>query len=382
MQALDGRAPVANRVPGPRRHHDADPVFSPDGSKSSSGGSDPEAPTVRAVYVVNADGSGEPTQSPTAPASTRTRSSPRTAPRSPSRATGQNAAGTWTTRSGWSRRTAPRRRRELGAGTAGVGGRAPGLGSPLSAKTVSEQAFHDGGVGLTAALAHRLQPVADPGGPHGDARPSSCSRAPEPPSGWPSAIAPPLGFSAFSSDRRRRRRYSASQASGTDAKASLTSNAPISSRRKSAALPHLSGGRHRGGQHDHRVVGGQHGRVDTGQRPEAKLRSPFRGRHQQCCRAVGDLTRIPGGDHAVLGESRTQSRQRFQGAAAAYPLVHGPPSPAGQRRGYRHDLFRQQAGILRRSGLLVGGEAVFVQLRYGTAPSASPPSPRRRPGSE
>src|SRR4051794_26782125 len=49
------------------------------------------------------------------------------------------------------------------------------------------------------------------------------SRAPDPPRGCPSAIAPPLGFSAFSSAPR-----SLSQASGTGAKASLTSNAPMS----------------------------------------------------------------------------------------------------------------------------------------------------------
>src|SRR5271165_2094016 len=51
------------------------------------------------------------------------------------------------------------------------------------------------------------------------------SRAPLPPSGWPSAIAPPLGFSVFASAP-----MSASQASGTDANASFTSKAPISSR--------------------------------------------------------------------------------------------------------------------------------------------------------
>ena len=50
-------------------------------------------------------------------------------------------------------------------------------------------------------------------------------RAPDPPSGWPRAIAPPLKFSAFGSAPR-----SASQASGTEANASLTSKAPISSR--------------------------------------------------------------------------------------------------------------------------------------------------------
>src|SRR6266568_1394393 len=49
-------------------------------------------------------------------------------------------------------------------------------------------------------------------------------RAPEPPSGWPRAMAPPFGLSALPSAP-----MSASQARGTGAKASLTSNAPISS---------------------------------------------------------------------------------------------------------------------------------------------------------
>src|SRR5664280_2757555 len=52
------------------------------------------------------------------------------------------------------------------------------------------------------------------------------SRAPEPPSGWPSAIAPPFGSTVFMSAP-----VSISQALTTVANASLTSIAPISSSR-------------------------------------------------------------------------------------------------------------------------------------------------------
>ena len=48
-------------------------------------------------------------------------------------------------------------------------------------------------------------------------------RAPEPPSGWPSAIAPPFGLSCFSSAP-----MSFNHASGTGANASLTSKTPMS----------------------------------------------------------------------------------------------------------------------------------------------------------
>lgn len=48
--------------------------------------------------------------------------------------------------------------------------------------------------------------------------------APEPPSGWPTAIAPPSGLRRSGSAP-----VSASHANGTGANASLTSNAPMSS---------------------------------------------------------------------------------------------------------------------------------------------------------
>ncbi len=53
--------------------------------------------------------------------------------------------------------------------------------------------------------------------------------APEAPSGWPSAMAPPSGLSFASSTL-----VSASHASGTGANASLTSNTPTSSMRTPA----------------------------------------------------------------------------------------------------------------------------------------------------
>ena len=75
----------------------------------------------------------------------------------------------------------------------------------------------DGDVGHATAFAHGLQAVALA------ALPSACtsvviSLAPEAPSGWPSAIAPPLTLSRAGSAPSV-----CSQASGTGANASLTS---------------------------------------------------------------------------------------------------------------------------------------------------------------
>ena len=155
---------------------------------------------------------------------------------------------------GWSER-GPRRRttwRGLSAGSDGALG--------------SGDAFDDGGVGHAAALAHGLQAV-------------------------PNVVGRACGGRAWSSAGRRTRRaggrarsrrrcglsragsapVSASQASGTGANASLTSNAPMSSMDSPDFVQRLGRGRDGRGQHDHRVVAGQHRGVHPGERGQAEL---------------------------------------------------------------------------------------------------------------
>jgi hypothetical protein len=82
-------------------------------------------------------------------------------------------------------------------------------GFSAPAPGASAQAFDDGGVGLTAALAWSRVVRR---------------RAPEPPVGWPMAMAPPLTFTRDMSGW-----CSFSQASTTEAKASLISTRSMSS---------------------------------------------------------------------------------------------------------------------------------------------------------
>ena len=94
------------------------------------------------------------------------------------------------------------------------------------------------------------------------------SRAPEAPSGWPSAIAPPRGLS-----RSSRHRSAAAQASGTGANASLTSmwsksaiDIPV--RGSTFSVAGIGAGEHRD-----RVVGGDRERVEAGPRRAGRARS-------------------------------------------------------------------------------------------------------------
>ena len=107
---------------------------------------------------------------------------------------------------------------------------------PVRAAMASRsETLEDGGVGQAAGLAHRLQGVA------GARRRASAwtsvviRRAPLAPSGWPRAIAPPLTLTLAGSAP-----VSACQASTTLAKASLTSNRSMSSRRRPARRSTLS----------------------------------------------------------------------------------------------------------------------------------------------
>ena len=179
-------------------------------------------------------------------------------------------------------------------------------------------------------------------------------RAPLPPSGWPSAIAPPLGLSALGSAP-----ISASQASGTGANASLTSNAPISSSRGRSCAAPLSGGNRRR-QHDHRVVGGEHGGVHPGDRGQAEFARLLARRHQQRGRAVADLRAVAGGDHAVRLERWLELAELLERRAAADAFIGVHHRAVVQLD--RGDLPGEPALVDGSGGLLVRGEGVLVEL--------------------
>ena len=99
-------------------------------------------------------------------------------------------------------------------------------------------------------------------GASGAAASSTAGRR-SPPSGWPSAIAPPWGLVRAGSAP-----VSFSQAIGTLAKASFTSNAPMSARATPDRVEQRLGRRDRAGQHEHRVGADHDHGVHPGERRE------------------------------------------------------------------------------------------------------------------
>ena len=107
-------------------------------------------------------------------------------------------------------------------------------------------------------------------------RSSSCSsvvssRAPVEPSGWPSAIAPPLTFTRSMSGSSSR-----CHASTTGANASLTSNEVDVADRHAVALEQLARGRDRAREHHHRVDADRRLVDDPRPRLHARARPPSR----------------------------------------------------------------------------------------------------------
>src|SRR5882757_9928947 len=159
--------------------------------------------------------------------------------------------------------------------------------------------------------------------------------APEPPSGWPSAIAPPFGLSFFSSAP-----MSFSQASGTGANASLTSNTPMSSSLRPDFLSAFWVAR---------IGAGQRRGVHLGDRPEPQRLRLLRRHEEQRSRAVGDLRGVACVDHAVLFERRLELSHLLDGGAAADALVF-EHRIAGLGL-YLHKLVAEHTGILCSRGL-------------------------------
>ena len=144
------------------------------------------------------------------------------------------------------------------------------------------------------------------------------SRAPDAPSGWPSAIAPPSGLSGLGSAP-----VSASHASGTDANASLTSNAPMSSIVRPPRCSALRVAGIGAVSMMYRVVAGQHGGVHARDRRQPELRAPCSEVvEQQRGGAVADLRAVAGVHHAVRLERRLAASR----ASRSYPPRRTPSS--------------------------------------------------------
>jgi hypothetical protein len=152
-------------------------------------------------------------------------------------------------------------------------------------------------------------------------------RAPLPPNGCPRAIAPPSGLSAFSSAP-----ISWSQASGTEAKASLISKTPISSSSTPLRASSL------------RVVA-RH--------------------HEQRSRSVADLRGVAGRDAAVWLEGRLDRGHLLDAAATTYALVLGDGAGFGLDA---DDLALEAPVVLRGGGPVVRAQGELVELGAGDAP--------------
>ena len=144
----------------------------------------------------------------------------------------------------------------------------------------------------------------------------STIRAPDMPTGWPSAIAPPLTLTFSSSTPSSR-----ADAMPTAANASLISKRSMSA----TAMPSFSHGlRDRVGRLQlQRGVGAGDlaGGADLGEPLEAELLGLGLAHHDDGAGAVGDLRGGAGGDRALLGERRAQLGQRLGGGVAADALV-------------------------------------------------------------
>ena len=190
----------------------------------------------------------------------------------------------------------------------------------------------------------------------------SATRAPDMPTGWPSAMAPPLTLTLSSSMPR-----SSTEARPTAAKASLISKRSMAPRSTPALPAALTIARE--GWVSSELSGPGHHAVadDLAQRRDPELLG-LGGRHDDDgAAAVGDLRRVPGGDGAVLVEGGLQRAQRLRRRARAHTLVGVHQERVTLALGHLHrdDLLGQATLLGRRRGLLVAGrrEGVLALAR-------------------
>src|SRR5262249_1451751 len=137
------------------------------------------------------------------------------------------------------------------------------------------------------------------------------SRAPDMPSGWPRAMAPPFGLTKSASSGSPSWRRQASAWAANASLSSITSN-ELTPNADPRRVGHLRPRRHWADTHDaRRDAGGRHA-GDTGQRLQVVLLDRTLRGDQQGGRPVVDSGRIAGGDRAVLAEQRRQGGELLQ----------------------------------------------------------------------
>src|SRR6202012_3997615 len=129
---------------------------------------------------------------------------------------------------------------------------------------------------------------------------------------------------------------------------------------QAAALEREGGRRNRAGEHDHRVVAHDHGRVHPRDRRKAKLGGLLARGDQQASRAVEYLRAVPRRDRAVLPEGGLELGELVQRATAPDALVRLDGGAVGG--GNRGDLSGVPSLVLGGGGLLVRAEAELVEL--------------------
>ena len=141
-------------------------------------------------------------------------------------------------------------------------------------------------------------------------------RAPEQPSGWPRAIAPPSGLTRAGS-----RSSSAMTASDWAANASLSSMMASSSTLPAGPVERQTQRRGRSDAHPRRLDAGAGPRHDARQRTHSVTLEAGRRGKQHGGRAVVERAGVAGRHRAVGGEHRLQRGQPFEGGVGTGSLV-------------------------------------------------------------
>ena len=161
------------------------------------------------------------------------------------------------------------------------------------------------------------------------------------PSGWPSAIAPPLGLTCSASSGRPRLRVTASAWAAKASLSSMTSKSPIFEVEPRHQL--LRRGHRPDAHHARRHARGRHAE-HAGARAQAVRLERLLGGEDQRGRAVVDARGVAGGHRAVLAEGRLQFVELLDAWSRA---ADARPARRSSRRPWRP--WRARARSLRRS---------------------------------
>ena len=243
-------------------------------------------------------------------------------------------------------------------------------------------ALEDGGDPLPDADAHRRQAVAARRGGRARAPASSTSRAPEQPSGWPIAIAPPFTLTrrriepelAHAGDRLRGERLV--QLDEIEIARRRCRRAPAPSAWPGSARgPSASARRRRRAEATKRASG----------RPPEPLAAPASRRQQQRRRAVVDPRRVAGRHRPALlakhrRAARPARRRSSRGAGARRPRT-APRRPLSCLRpsSTAHELVGEPPGRLRGAPSAAGSPARTRPAPRATRRTARRPARPSRP---